>query len=95
MDKVNKSIFMANLHKIVRFDDRFTFITCSIKTSLVNAPGVKKQVKKEVERISQRWCRRRRSVYVDLVVKPKATESIMSKLDSTTRWGRRAKSELG
>ena len=89
LDKVGKSIFMANVKSIVETKEDYIFIQAKVKSALMQVPGGKQQVKREASRISRRWNRRRKVVFIHLNAVPKAPGTIMFMMDNTASWGRR------
>ena len=49
LDKVGKSIFMANVARIIDGDESYIFITAEVKAVVISAGGGQEEVKKEVE----------------------------------------------
>ena len=73
LDKVNKNIFLGNLTEVVERDDKKVLIAIKTKGSIMSAPTARRTMDKHVERMVKRGSRRRREVYVDLAMMPRAT----------------------
>ena len=86
LDRVNRSIFMGNVAKVMRCTKQATFVKVTVKSVIMNSKDAQEKTRAELGRVARRWSGRGEVVFFHLSTTGTAAPSIQSLLGNTKAW---------